>query len=340
MSVLPSSVASAPPSPRCPRPSEIAGRSSGQAETLVVELGRDHAPALVLVADAVGNRHVHVVVEGLRRGHPPTVWMIDHSKPGDMVGTQIEMPCASGPRDPSARPARCSRPGRRAREDLGPVDDVLLTLTHGPRAQRWRSCRPRLGVADREVQLALRISAERRLLLVGAETHDRRPDGVEVRKGNGAPARRVSSKKMNWSVAGGPAHRTPSATRCRASRPCRSGAPPASRPRRPRRPRPSPPAPRRSGDRLVRRSSARAAAVGALFEEHRGQPASILRSLPVEAALRKTVTRSRLGGPGLPALRAGRRHPPRNGAADRSGRQPATSASGRELAQPPRCERR
>ena len=41
------------------------------------------------------------------------------------------------------------------------------------------------------------ISSEAKFIMVG-------PTVLIVTKGNGAPARRVSSKKMNWSVAGRP----------------------------------------------------------------------------------------------------------------------------------------
>ena len=95
-----------------------------------------------------------------------------------------------------------------AREDLGPVDDVLVAVAHGPGAQRRQvGAGLGLGVADGEVDLARPGSRAGRSVFCSsrAVAHDRRPDRVDRDEGERAHlARRVSSKKMNWSVAGRP----------------------------------------------------------------------------------------------------------------------------------------
>ena len=76
-----------------------------------------------------------------------------------------------------------------AGEDLGPVDDVLVAVAHGPGAQRGQvGAGFGLGVADGEVQLAGQdLGQEERLLLVGAVAHDRRADGVDGDEGERRP---------------------------------------------------------------------------------------------------------------------------------------------------------
>ena len=125
---------------------------------------------------------------------PPTVLMIDHSKPGDVVGhAQDRDALVLGHVGVGAhgQPDVVGLVGARG-EDLGAVDDVLVAVAHGPRAQRRQvGARLGLGVADGEVELAGEdLGQEERLLLLGAEAHDRRPhrvDGDEGERGAGAP---------------------------------------------------------------------------------------------------------------------------------------------------------
>src|SRR5581483_3445711 len=68
-----------------------------------------------------------------------------------------------------------------AREDLAPVDDPVVAVAHGARAER-RQVRPGagLGIPDREVALAREdLREELALLLLGAVLHDRRAHRVE-----------------------------------------------------------------------------------------------------------------------------------------------------------------
>ncbi len=71
------------------------------------------------------------------------------------------------------------------REDLGAVHDVLVTVTHRPGLQRSQvGARLGLGVADGEVDLSGQDGGEEeRLLLLGAETHDRRAHRVHGDEG-------------------------------------------------------------------------------------------------------------------------------------------------------------
>src|SRR6202020_2809099 len=86
---------------------------------------------------------------------------------------------------------------------------------------------------------------------------------------------------------------------------------------------------------------------GALFEEHRGAASrAFCGPCQVKAALRKTVTRSRLGGPGRSGAGAPGGRPPRSPPIRRGGRtiqagdDPTRSASNpRNSPQPSRCER-
>ena len=93
-----------------------------------------------------------------------------------------------------------------AREDLGPVDDVLVAVAHGPGLQRGQvGARLGLGVADGEVDLAGQDAGEEeRLLLLGAVAHDRRADGVDrhERERRARPPGLVEEDEL---VGGGPA---------------------------------------------------------------------------------------------------------------------------------------
>src|ERR671920_2117596 len=73
-----------------------------------------------------------------------------------------------------------------AGEDLAAVDDVLLAVAHGLRAQRGEvGAGLGLGVADREDELAGQDAGEEAgLLLVGPEGDERRADGVERHEGH------------------------------------------------------------------------------------------------------------------------------------------------------------
>ena len=169
------------------------------------------------------------------------------------------------------------------------------------------------------------------------------PTVLMVTKGNGAPARRVSSKKMNWSVAGRPCppnslgHPMPSqpslpiwrTTWLQASPP----SPPSASPARTSSVRSSRVVPAQLGTQLL--------LFGALFEEHRGAASRALCGpCQVKAALPKTVTRSRLAvrprrlrragwaaAPRLPEPRPRRRAPV----------QPAARRSRRRRPTLPRC---
>ena len=166
----------------------------GQPHPLVVELRGDHAPALVLLPHPVGHGDAHVVVEGLRR-REATDRVDDrplearrrrrHAQDRDALVLGDVGIGAHG------QPDVVGLVGT-AGEDLGPVDHVLLAVTHRPRAQRGQvGARLGLGVADGEVDLARQdLGQEEGLLLIGAETHDGRPhrvDGDEGKGGAGAP---------------------------------------------------------------------------------------------------------------------------------------------------------
>ena len=70
---------------------------------------------------------------------------------------------------------------RQAGVDLGAVDHVLVTVTHGPRGERGQvGARVRLGVADTEVDLSGQdLGEEELLLLLRAEVHDGRAHRVD-----------------------------------------------------------------------------------------------------------------------------------------------------------------
>ena len=154
-----------------------------KADSLVVELVCDHPPPTVEFADEVGRWHVDILVIRGRR---------DHRADGDDWGT-----CEAGEvgrhqdhRDSlvlgdvrigaDCEPHVVGLVGAR-REDLRAVDHPLVAVTHGLGAQR-REIGPGigLGVADCEVDLAGEDLREVfGLLLVRAECHDRRTDGVQ-----------------------------------------------------------------------------------------------------------------------------------------------------------------
>ena len=103
--------------------------------------------------------------------------------PGDDVGTmKIEMPLCfltsgvGARREPDVVGVR-----RAAGEHLLAVDDVVVAVAHGGGAQRRQiGARRRLGVADRELDVAVQDRGqELLLLLLGAAMRERRPDGVE-----------------------------------------------------------------------------------------------------------------------------------------------------------------
>ena len=166
----------------------------GQADALVVELRGDHPPALVLVPDAVGDGHVHVVIEGLRRRQPAD-GVDDRPLEADRGRGHAQdrdaLVLGNVRVGPHGQPHVVGLVGA-AGEDLCAVDDVLLPVAHCPRAQRGQvGTGLGLGVADGEVELTCEdLRQEERLLLVGAEAHDGRPDGVDGDEGErrtGAP---------------------------------------------------------------------------------------------------------------------------------------------------------
>ena len=197
-----------------------------------------------------------------------------------------------------------------AREDLGPVDDVLLTVAHGPRAQRGEvGAGPGLGVADGEVQLAGEdLRQEERLLLVGTEAHDGRPDGVDGDEGErrtGAPCLVEEDELVRRRPAlpaelRGPPDAEPAVLADLAHHlgPGLAALAALGKAR-----------PHLVGEELgvvLTQLGAKLLLFGALFEEHRGAASrAFCGPCQVKAALRKTVTRSRLGGPGRRLRRAG-----------------------------------
>ena len=183
-----------------------------------------------------------------------------------------------------------------AGEDLGPVDHVLVAVAHGPGAQRRQvGARLGLGVADGEVDVAGQDPGQEvLLLLLGAVAHDGRPDRVDGDEGEGAPARRVSSKKMNWSVAGRPwpPYSVGQPMPSQPSAPILRDRVAASA-RRLLRPHRSRPGPRRSGGRRSRPATRcrRALLLGGLFEEHgRGRPVRVRAGPAGPVPGRRTVT--------------------------------------------------
>ena len=85
---------------------------------------------------------------------------------------------------PAGQPDVVGHVGARG-EDLGPVHHVLVAVAHGPGAQRGQvGAGLGLGVADGEVDVAGQDAGQEvRLLLLGAEAHERRPDRVDGDEG-------------------------------------------------------------------------------------------------------------------------------------------------------------
>ena len=225
-----------------------------------------------------------------------------------------------------------------AREDLGPVDDVLLTVAHGPRAQRGEiGAGPGLGVADGEVQLAGEdLRQEERLLLLGTETHDGRPDGVDGDEGErraGAPRLVEEDELVRRRPALpaellGPPDAEPAvlADLAHHLRPGLAALAALGQAR-----------PHLVGEELgvvLTQLGAQLLLFGALFEEHRGAASrAFCGPCQVKAALRKTVTRSRLGGPGRGPAGAPGGPPPRP--APNTARRPDRIRPGISRPQPP-----
>ena len=94
----------------------------------------------------------------------------------------------------------------RAREELLAIDDVLVAIASSARLQRGEvgAC-ARLGISDREVQLAPEDAREHgALLLIGTERHERRSDTVqrEQRQRHAGPVRLLDEDHLVDRTAG------------------------------------------------------------------------------------------------------------------------------------------
>ena len=155
---------------------------------LVIELVRDHLPALVLLADERRRRHADVlVVRDVREAAAEQVdgrmlesrlVRVDEQDRDAFVLRRVGIGPAREPHPVGVVPAR--------REHLLPVDDVLIAVAHRPGTQRGQvRAGGGLRVADREVQFAGEDAREEvRLLLVTPETHERGADRVERHQGH------------------------------------------------------------------------------------------------------------------------------------------------------------
>ena len=160
----------------------------GQADALVVELGGDHLPPPVLLADQVGDRHPHVVVVG--RGRPVLPDRHDR-RPREPGGVGRHQDHGDAPVllglgvGPAGQPHPVGVVGP-AGEDLVPVDDVLVAIAHRSGLQGGEvGARAGLGVADGEVHLTGHdLGQERGLLLVAPVAHQGRADGVQGDEGD------------------------------------------------------------------------------------------------------------------------------------------------------------
>ncbi len=159
------------------------GADRGETHPLVVELAGDEAPALVPLPDEGGARHPDVVVVRGGRGHPADGDQRGAGEPRRRGGHEEDrdaLVLGGVGVGPGGQPDVVGLVGA-AGEDLVAVDDPLVTVEHGPGAQRGEvGARTRLGVADGEVDLAGQDAREEEaLLLVGAEAHEHGTDGVE-----------------------------------------------------------------------------------------------------------------------------------------------------------------
>lgn len=163
------------------------GAVGGEGDAFVVELVGDEPPALVLVADAARDRDADVLVvagrgvvrgKGVDDGAGVAGVGRRHEEHGDALVRRGVRVGADGEPDPVGG-VTVGGP------DLLAVHRVVAGgLVAVPDRLGLQGCqvgaRVGLAVADREVQFPGEDPRQEvRLLLLGAELHDRRPDGVE-----------------------------------------------------------------------------------------------------------------------------------------------------------------
>ena len=163
-----------------------------ERDTLVVELVGDQVPALILAPHQRGGRYAHILVEGVvdvvvaqeLHGHDADARGVhgDQEHRDALVLGHVGVGAGGEPDVVGV--------AGQAGEDLGAVDDVLVTVAHGPGGQRCEvGARVRLGVADTEVDLPGQdLGEEVLLLLLRAEVHDGRAHGVDGQHGHGCAA--------------------------------------------------------------------------------------------------------------------------------------------------------
>src|SRR5262245_23724024 len=153
-----------------------------QRDPFAVGLVRDQPPTVVLAGAERGRRDAHVVVEHLvdvvlaHQVHRHQLDACRVHRDDEHRDALVLLRLGVGA---DGEPAVVGAAGE-AREHLLAVDDVLVAVAHGPGRQRGEvGAGARLRVADAEVDPALEdLGQELGFLLVGAEVHDRRPDGV------------------------------------------------------------------------------------------------------------------------------------------------------------------
>ncbi len=162
-----------------------------QGHPLVVQLVRDEGPSGVLLTDPVAGRHTDILVERVVDVVVAQKMHGDDLDPGRVHGDDEDgdalvlghLGVGAGGQPDVVGPS-----GQR-RVDLLAVDDVLVTVAHGPRLERGQvGARLGLGVTDAEVDVTGQdLREEEVLLLLRAELHDGRTDGVDGQHGHRRP---------------------------------------------------------------------------------------------------------------------------------------------------------